>query len=144
MVAASCTDHHSLGGRGFVPVLKWDMRLEEPACPVSPVLRDTSTYPLIHTTPWRASHPLNNSADQDNKNPPSFFHFCEERAVPFLLALCVEPDQEMLGQALELVGGEEQPPPSCWQSAPRSDWDILESSAQGTRIHSPYKGLGSI
>lgn len=145
MVVASCTGHHSLGGRGLAPVLRWDMRPEKPACPVSPVLRNTSTCSLIHTAPWRSSLiPLNNSADQDDKNTPSFFHFWGDRAVLFLLALCVEPAQELLGQALELAGGEQQPPPSRWQSAPRSHWDVLETSAQGTRIHSPYQGLGSI
>lgn len=73
MVVASCTGHHSLGGRGLAPVLRWDMRPEKPACPVSPVLRNTSTCSLTHTTPWRSSLiPSTTQLTRTTKIPPVF------------------------------------------------------------------------
>lgn len=115
MVAASFTDHRTPGGRGrgFAPVLRWDMTLEQPAClPAAPGAQ-RYLHPSSHThTPWTPSLiPSPTQLTRTTKIPPLFFHFRGERAVPFLLALCVEPAQELLGQALELVGGEQQPPP---------------------------------
>lgn len=99
MAAASCTDHCIPGGRrrGFAPVLRWGMRLEQPLpaqCPLCPEISPLT--PLVHTPLGDPLSSLTNLSDQDNKNSPNFFHFWEERVVPFLLPLCVEPAQELL------------------------------------------------
>lgn len=114
-----------------------------PAClthlQISPSIL-SHTHPPLGRPSLSSPHNLSWARQQ---NSPCF-QFWGEEAVPSLPAQWAEPARELVRQAPELVGGEQQAHPFCWQSAARSEWDVLEISAQATRIHSPFQGLGSI
>lgn len=112
------------------------------ACPVSPVPRDTSPYSLIHPLET-LSHPSPTQLTTTTKIPP-MFSISEGRGQ--FLSSCHFVRNQLRSRWTSTGAGRRGrvTSPLLLAVCPGSDWDILETSAQGTRIHSPFQGLGSI